>query len=223
MKSIVKSAKTIDEAISLGLSELNLERDQVNIEILEEPTKRFFGIFGTSEARVKITQIEETIQSEDIKTPEIIAEEFLKAVLDKMNIESEISIEKKKNDLFINIVDINSDDKGIVIGKRGNTLDSLQYLLSLVVNKESEKYVRVVLDAGNYRAKREETLRSLAKKMASKAKSIDRPIKLEPMNPYERRIIHSTLQRDKDITTYSEGKDPYRRIVIEKKRAKEKE
>lgn len=221
MKSIVKSAKTIDEAISLGLSELSLEQDQVNIEILEEPTKRFFGILGTTQAKVKIIEIEEPIQ-EEIIAPEIIAEEFLKSVLDKMNIEGNFSIEKKKNDLFINIVDINSDDKGIIIGKRGNTLDSLQYLVSLVVNKESEKYVRVVLDAGNYRLKREETLRSLAKKMASKVKSIDTPIKLEPMNPYERRIIHSALQRDKDIKTYSEGKDPYRRIVIEKKRQKDK-
>lgn len=212
IKSIVKSAKTIDEAIGLGLSELNLERDQVEIEIVEEPTKKFFGLFGTTEAKVKITQILE------IKTPEIIAEEFLKSVFDKMNIECSFSIDRKKNDISINITEIDSDDKGIIIGKRGNTLDSLQYLVSLVVNKESEKYVRITLDAGNYRSKREDTLRSLAKKMASKAKSIEKPIRLEPMNPYERRIIHSTLQRDKDIKTFSEGKDPYRRIVIEKKK-----
>ena len=200
---------------------MNLERNQVNIEILEEPSKRFFGIFGTKEAKVKLTKIEDVVQ-EEIKAPELIAEEFLKSVLNSMNIEGNVSIDKKKNDLFINIIDINNDDKGIVIGKRGNTLDSLQYLLSLVVNKESEKYVRISLDVGNYRAKREETLRSLARKMASKAKSINGPVKLEPMTPYERRIIHSTLQRDSDIKTYSEGKDPYRRIVIEKKRKKEK-
>lgn len=209
MRSIVKSAKTIDEAISLGLSELDLERDQVDIEILEEPTKKFFGIFGTTEAKVKIIEI---------KTPEIISEEFLKKVFDKMNIECSLTISKKKNDLLIDITEIDSDDKGIIIGKRGNTLDSLQYLTSLVVNKECEKYVRITLDSGSYRSKREEILRSLAKKMANKAKSIDRPIRLEPMNAYERRIIHSTLQRDKDIKTFSEGKDPYRRIVIEKKK-----
>ena len=214
IKSIVKSAKTIDEAISLGLSELGLERDQVYIEVLQEPKKKFFGIFGTTEAKVKIVEIEET---EEIEMPEIIAEEFLKSVFDKMNIKCNFEITKKKSDISINIIDINSDDKGIVIGKRGNTLDSLQYLVSLLVNKESDKYVRITLDVGNYRLKREDTLRALAKKMASKAKSIDRPVKLEPMNPYERRIIHATLQKDKAIKTFSEGKDPYRRIVIEKK------
>lgn len=208
VKSIVKNAKTIDDAISLGLSELNLERHQVDVEVLQEPVKKFFGLFGTTEASVELTVI---------KSPAFIAEDFLTSVFEKMNIEGNFKIETKKNNLFINVVDVNSKDKGIIIGKRGNNLDSLQYLLSLVVNKESEKYVRIVLDAGNYREKREETLRSLASKMSEKAKSTNRPVKLEPMNPYERRIIHSALQRSNDIKTYSEGKEPFRRIVIESK------
>lgn len=208
VKSIVKNAKTIDDAIRLGLSELNLERHQVDVEVLQEPVKKFFGLFGTTQASVELTVI---------KSPAFIAEDFLNSVFEKMNINSNFKIETKKNNLFINIVDVNSKDKGIIIGKRGNNLDSLQYLLSLVVNKESEKYVRVVLDAGNYREKREETLRSLASKMAEKAKSTNRSVKLEPMNPYERRIIHSALQRKNGIKTYSEGREPFRRIVIESK------
>lgn len=208
VKSIVKSAKTIEDAISLGLSGLNVERDQVEVKVLEEPTKKFFGLFGTTQAKVELTILND---------PSAIAEDFLKSVLEKMDIEGNFKIENKKNNLFINITDMNSKDKGIIIGKRGNTLDSLQYLLSLAVNKECDKYVRVNLDAGNYREKREDTLRALAGKMAEKAKSIDRPVKLEPMSAYERRIIHSALQKQTDIKTYSEGREPYRRIVIENK------
>ena len=208
VKSIVKSAKTIEDAISLGLSELNVERDQVEVNILEEPTKKFFGLFGSTEAKVELTVL---------NNPSAIAEDFLNSVLEKMDIAANFKIECKKNNLFINITDINNKDKGIIIGKRGNTLDSLQYLLSLVVNKDCDKYIRITLDAGNYRGKREDTLKSLARKMAEKAKSIDRPVKLEPMSSYERRIIHATLQKQKDVKTYSEGKEPYRRIVIENK------
>lgn len=207
-KSIVKNAKTIEDAISLGLSELDLERDEVDIEVLEKPEKRFFGLFGSTEAKVKLIVL---------KNPSTIVSGFLESVLETMGIKGKLDIEVRKNDLYIDIVDISSKDKGIIIGKRGNTLDSLQYLASLVVNKESEKYVRISLDCGNYRQKREDTLRSLARKMADKSKSTKRPVKLEPMNPYERRIIHSALQKTKDIKTYSEGKDPYRRIVIESK------
>lgn len=208
VKSIVKNGKSIDDAINSALSELNLERHEVDVEVLEEPAKRFFGLFGSTEAKVKLTILPNS---------SLIAEEFLKSVFEKMDIEGNFEITVKKKDLFINIIDINSKDKGIIIGKRGNTLDSLQYLTSLVVNKETEKFVRVTLDSGSYREKREETLRSLARKMADKAKSTRRPVKLEPMTAYERRVIHSALQRNTDIKTYSEGKDPYRRIVIETK------
>ncbi len=209
--SVEKTAKTIDEAISLGLKELDLEREQVEVEVLEKPTKRLFGLLGCTQAKVRLERII------TVKSSEEVAEEFLMSVFEKMNIDCGLKIETKKSDLLINITDIDSKDKGIIIGKRGNTLDSLQYLTSLVANKESEKFVRVSLDAGNYREKREDTLRSLARKMADKAKSTKRPVKLEPMSAYERRIIHSALQRQTDINTFSEGKDPFRRIVIESK------
>ena len=208
MTSVVKNAKTIEEAISLGLSELGVEKEEVNIEVLKQPTKRLFGLMGTTDAEVKLTITND---------PVTMADNFLKEVFEKMNIKGTFKIERKKNDLFIDITDINSVDKGIIIGKRGNTLDSLQYILSLALNKDRSKYIRIVLDTGNYRDRREETLVELAHKMASKAKTNKRPIKLEPMSPYERRIIHAALQNQSDISTYSEGEDPYRRIVIESK------
>ena len=117
--------------------------------------------------------------------------------------------------MLINITNVNSRDKGILIGKRGNTLDALQYLISLYINRGNEEYVKIILDIEGYREKREETLIRLAKRMADTAIRNRRKVKLEPMNPYERRIIHSSLQDYKGVTTYSEGKDPYRRIVIE--------
>lgn len=212
VKSIVKSGKSIDDAIDIGLSELDLEREFVDIEVIEEPVKRFFGLLGTTDAKVKLTVIRQPI---DIAKE--ISQEFLRDIFEKMKIAANFNIQSKKNNLYINIVDINGDDKGIVIGKRGNTLDSIQYLLSLAVNKKTEKYIRIYLNIGNYREKREDTLKSLARNMADKSKATGRPVKLEPMNPYERRLIHSALQKRKDIKTYSEGKDPYRRIVIESK------
>ena len=208
MKSIVKIAKTVEEAINIGLSELGVERSDVEIEVIEEPVKRLFGLMGTTNAKVKL---------EVINNPVTVAENFLKSLFEKMNIQGSFNIDRRNNELYINIVDINSSDKGMIIGKRGNTLDSIQYLLSLVVNKSSDKYIRITLDTGDYRQKREDTLIDLAKKMAIKCKKSKRPVKLEPMNPYERRIIHSALQNDSGVKTYSEGEDPYRRIVIENK------
>ena len=208
MKSIVKIAKTVEEAINIGLSELGVERSDVEIEVIEEPVKRLFGLMGTTNAKVKL---------EVINNPVTVAENFVKSLFEKMNIQGSFNIDRRNNELYINIVDINSSDKGMIIGKRGNTLDSIQYLLSLVVNKSSDKYIRITLDTGDYRQKREDTLIDLAKKMAIKCKKSKRPVKLEPMNPYERRIIHSALQNDSGVKTYSEGEDPYRRIVIENK------
>ena len=111
-------------------------------------------------------------------------------------------------------VDLSGDEMGVLIGKRGQTLDSLQYLLSLVVNKESEEYIRVKVDTEDYRKRRKETLENLAKNIAYKVKRTKRPVSLEPMNPYERRIIHSALQNDKYVTTHSEGEEPFRRVVV---------
>ncbi len=206
MKSVVKTAKTVEEAINLALLDLNTVKEDVIVEVLEEPSKGLFGFIGTKEAKVKVTNTNDPIS---------LAEDFLKSLLDKMNIVATVAVEKKDLDLLINIENLSNSDMGILIGKRGNTLDSLQYLLSLVVNKDREKYLRVLVDIENYRAKREETLIRLAHKMADKAKTFRRTVKLEPMNPYERRVIHSALQNSSNIRTYSEGEEPYRRVVIE--------
>jgi len=205
MKSIVKTAKTVDEAVNLALEELNVEKEDVTIEVLEEPSKGLFGLIGTKEAKVRVTPTNDPVE---------IAHDFLELIFSKMDIKGKIRAEKNGRDLLVNIEDISSSDMGILIGKRGGTLDSLQYILSLVINKNREKYVRVLLDTENYRQKREETLIRLAKKMASKVKSMKKTVRLEPMNPYERRIIHSALQNDSSIVTYSEGEEPYRRVVI---------
>ncbi|MFA5523714.1 MAG: RNA-binding cell elongation regulator Jag/EloR [Tissierellales bacterium] len=209
MKSVVRIAKTVDEAISLALLDLNCAKEDVIVEVLEEPSKGLFGFIGTKEARVKVTITNDPVS---------LAEDFLNSVLDNMNIVATVSVEKKDTELLVDIRNISNSDMGIAIGKRGNTLDSLQYLLSLVINKNREKYIRVLVDIQNYRAKREETLIRLAHKMADKAKTYRRTVRLEPMNPYERRIIHSALQDSSNIRTYSEGEEPFRKVVIEFKR-----
>lgn len=209
MKSVVKTAKTVEEAVSLALLDLNSVKEDVIVEVLEEPSKGLFGFIGTKEAKVKVTITNDPIS---------LAEDFLNSVFDNMNIVATVAVEKKESDLLVDIRNISNSDMGILIGKRGNTLDSLQYLLSLVINKDREKYMRVLVDIQNYRAKREETLIKLAHKMADKAKSYRRTVRLEPMNPYERRVIHSALQDSSNIKTYSEGEEPYRRVVIEFKR-----
>ena len=208
MKSVIKVSKTVDEAIKEALIELKVAKDDVKIEILEEPSKGFFGIIGGKDAKVQVTLIYD---------PEAMAEEFLSDLLKNMNIKAVNKVKLNGDTLTVDINEISSTDMGIIIGKRGNTLDSIQYLLSLVVNKNKENYIKVIVDSEGYRAKREETLIKLANKMAEKAKYVRRPIKLEPMNPYERRVIHSALQNTSGITTYSEGDEPYRRVVIQSK------
>lgn len=211
MKSVIKSAKTVEEAVDIALKELGLEREDVSIEVLEEPSKRFFGLMGTTPAKVKVIGDKEL---------EYLAESFLKELLEKMNIEGSIQASKNKNEIFVKVDGISSTDKGILIGKRGSTLDSIQYLLSLSLNKNRDKYVKVMLDIEDYREKREQTLVELAKKLANTVKKNKKTIRLEPMNPYERRIIHSALQGDKGIVTYSEGEEPYRRVIVQLKKEK---
>ena len=141
------------------------------------------------------------------------AVDFLSQVFDAMNLNVtiEIAYNEEENEMSINLI---GDDMGILIGKRGQTLDSLQYLVSMVLNKESDGYLRVKLDTENYRSRRKETLETLAKNIAYKVKRTKRSVSLEPMNPYERRIIHAALQNDKYVTTISEGEEPFRHVVI---------
>jgi spoIIIJ-associated protein len=203
LKSIVKEAKTIDEAIRLACEELGTSREDVDIEIINEGNKGLLGFIGNKNAVVKVT--------EKAGVDELIIN-FLKPVLDKMEIDADIEIQQTESQITIRLT---GEDIGIIIGRRGETLDALQYLLSLVINrKKPDGYTRVVLDVADYRLKREETLVRLAERVAEKVMRTRKNLTLEPMNPYERRIIHSTLQNHKYVDTQSIGEEPNRKVVI---------
>lgn len=197
------TAKTVDEALTNAMLELNTTIDNLEYEIIEKETSGFLGIFGKP-GKIRV-RIKETVEGN--------AKKFLTDVLKAMNVSADLDIkyDEENSNLDINL---DGEDMGVLIGKRGQTLDSLQYLVSLVINKNSENYIKVKLDTENYRQRRKETLENLAKNIAFKVKKTRRAVTLEPMNPYERRIIHSALQGDKFVETYSEGEEPYRRVVI---------
>ncbi len=202
LRTIVKEAKTVDEALRLALEELGIDKEHAQVEVINEGNKGILGFIGNRNAVVRVTELfnmEDTIQT------------FLKPIFDKMGISAEMDIEYREDSILIKL---SGDNIGIVIGRRGETLDALQYLLSLVINKNTEQYTRVVLDVADYRSKREETLQRLARRVADKVAKTRRSITLEPMNPYERRIIHSTLQEYKNIDTQSIGEEPNRKVVI---------
>lgn len=205
--SVERSAKTVQEAISIALEDLNLTEEEVDIEVLEEGTKGIFGLIGSKMARVLVTPLQKT----ETKTRVSIAIDFLYTILENMGIEAEVTAVEEEESI---VVDVNGDDIGIIIGRRGETMDSLQYLTSLVVNKNFEEYKRVILNVENYRQKREDTLVKLANRLADKVQKYKKPVTLEPMNPYERRIIHSTLQNNRYVETFSTGEEPRRRVVI---------
>lgn len=196
-----KSAKTKQEAIELALSELGLKEEDVEIEVIEEGSKGFLGI-GSKEAVVRVTYSD---------TSEKRAQKFLEGLFEILGEEVKIDIKKEKDDLGI---ELSGPDMGIVIGKRGETLDALQHLTSLVVNRGDMDFVKVSLDTENYREKRIKALESLANKLANKVVKTGRNTSLEPMNAYERRIIHSTLQNHEMVTTYSVGQGVRRKVVI---------
>lgn len=203
MESIEKMGKTVDEAIEMALNDLDATREQVNIEILERESKGFLGIIGNKPAKVRVTKKYDPIS---------VAKLFLKEVFLSIGLTVDIKAElKDEKHLFIELF---GDEMGLLIGKRGQTLDSLQYLTNLVVNKRDSDYISVTLDTENYRQRRKETLETLAKGLAKKVKFTHKEIVLEPMNPYERRIIHSVLQGDKFVETHSEGEEPFRHIII---------
>ena len=204
----MKVSKTVDEAVKVALEELDATERDIHVEVLEEPSRGLFGLIGGKDATVKVTVVNDPVEK---------AQKFIDDLLSYMNINGSCSIEKKGLCLNIDIIDVNSSDMGIIIGKRGNTLDAIQFLTSLTVNRDRDEYIKVLIDVKGYRKRREETLIRLANRMGKKAKYSDRPIKLEPMNPYERRIIHSALQYKDGINTYSEGEEPYRRVVIQAK------
>lgn len=260
----------VDTAVKLALDDLKLTIDEVDITVLEEPSRGFFGI-GSKLALVRVEKKKKPepvkepvkrpeeekleVKSEkapnkehnrskkkkqerkpekeaelpvDIELPDIICEPeeeltvcedhealtFLKEVTKEMGLDLDITMKVGKETIYIDLL---GKDSGTIIGKRGQTLDAIQYLTSLVVNKNQQNYTRVVVDAENYRAKREKTLEQLALRLASKVVKSKKSVKLEPMNPYERKVIHATLQNHPQVTTKSEGQDPYRRVIIELK------
>lgn len=208
MDYVIKISKTVESAVKEALEELEVSEDQVEVEVLEQPSRGFLGLIGGKDATVKVTVVDNT---------EEIAREFIQKILDSVGIDGNIEIQIVDNILEVDVLDVDPSKKGILIGKRGSTLDSAQYLLSLAINKERQSYIKVLLDVGKYRNKRKNTLENLARRMGEKSIYQNRPIKLEPMNAYERKIIHSALQGNNKLTTYSEGNEPYRRVVIKSK------
>lgn len=205
MKKVTVTGKTIENAISLALEQLNAARDQVTVTVLEEPTKGFFG-FGARQAKLEVE-----VQIDPVGE----ARRFLEEVLLSMGLNVEIVINKTKDYVYFDVI---GENLGIIIGRRGQTLDSLQFLVNTVGNRYSDSYLRIIIDAENYRQKRRQTLEELASRLAKKAIKSGQPIKLEPMPSHERKVIHSSLQNRKDVVTYSEGNDPQRYIVISVKK-----
>ena len=266
-----KWGKDVDEAVRLALIDLRLTEDQVNVIVIEEPTKGFLGI-GAKLAKVRVEKKPVASKAEEKKEEKIpkyepsfkterpqrheyekiqdksekkndcprqagettfessfsvsekpadlidlnghVAETFLREITEKMGLNLKISIQGNESCIY---VEMDGKDSGTIIGKRGQTLDAIQYLTSLVVNKDKEKYQRVIVDAENYREKRERTLEQLANRLADKVIKSRKSVRLEPMNPYERKVIHATLQVNPRVTTRSEGEEPYRRVIIELK------
>ena len=202
MKEIQVSAKTEERAIEEAVRQLGVDSaDDLEIEVIEKAAKGFLG-FGSKDAVIKAV----------VKfNPEKTAKEFLREMFVAMGIIVNIETELKEKQLLINL---SGSDMGILIGKRGQTLDSIQYLVNLVVNKGNAPYLSITIDTENYRQRRKETLESLAYNLAKKVRQTGKKVVLEPMNPYERRIIHSSLQNNRYVTTYSEGEEPFRNVVI---------
>lgn len=307
MRSTVISAKTVEECVNKALDKLQANRNEVNIEVINEAKQGFLGLFGAKDAVVRVSlkddvkekgtgdfvknilnsdsnsveteqkedtkviedkkvveEVEETepteadneeIVEESVETVEseevtevkdaeesvkseeteeeqdtepdvtidrndelfITSKNFLKQMIEDMGIDCDIESRTEGNMIKFNIMCSEESDIGIIIGKRGETLDSLQYIVNLVTNRNADTYIRVILDCNQYRSKRERSLQKLARRLADKAIQTGRDIKLEPMNPYERRIIHTYLQNDEKVNTFSQGNEPNRRVIIKRK------
>jgi spoIIIJ-associated protein len=209
MEFIEVSGKTVEDALTEASIQLGTTSDQIEYEVIDKGSAGFLGI-GSKNAVIKARKIINLSVEDQVKS-------FLYDVFHAMDMEVEIITKIDENEKLVD-VDLKGDDMGVLIGKRGQTLDSLQYLTNLAVNKHSENYYKIKIDTENYRKRRKETLENLAKNVAYKVKRSKRPVSLEPMNPFERRVIHSTLQNDKYVTTHSEGEEPYRYVVVTLKR-----
>lgn len=207
MEFIEVSAKTVNDAITDALIQLGVTSDQLEYEVVNEGSAGFFGLGGKKAV----------IKARKKYSPEESVKDFLTRVFDAMDMEVEI-ISKYDEENGLIEVEFKGSEMGVLIGKRGQTLDSLQYLTNLAVNKQSDHYVKVKLDTEDYRKRRKDTLENLAKNISYKVKRTKRPVALEPMNPFERRVIHSALQNDRFVSTHSEGEEPYRHVVVTLKR-----
>lgn len=207
MDFIEVSAKTIDDAITEACQKFTVTSDKLEYEVIDEGKTGLLGL-GAKPALIKV-RVKSSVEDK--------AKDFLKDVFAAMDMTVVCDVKYDEVESTMD-VELSGDEMGILIGKRGQTLDSLQYLISLVVNKDVENYIRVKVDTENYRKRRKDTLENLAKNISYKVKRTKRPVSLEPMNPYERRIIHSALQNDRYVTTYSEGEEPFRHVVVVLKR-----
>lgn len=199
------SAKTADEALTNALIQMETTSDQIEYEVVEEEKSGILGLFSKP-AVIRVRKKQDVLD---------IVHNFLTKTFEAMKLVVDITIDYDKDERLMNI-ELKGEEMGMLIGKRGQTLDSLQYLTSLVVNKKksSEDYIKVKIDTENYRQRRKETIENLARNVANKVKKTGRPAFLEPMNPYERRIIHAELQSDKYVDTHSEGDEPHRKVVV---------
>lgn len=213
MEYIEVTGRTIDDALTNACLKLETTSDNIEYEVIEKGSTGFLGFIGKQDAVIKVRKKNSLLDD---------TYEFLNKLFNAMNLEVTSTIDYDEDSRVMNI-DFSGDEMGILIGKRGQTLDSLQYLISLVVNKESDSYIKVKVDTEDYRERRKQTLENLAKNLSYKVKRTRRPVTLEPMNPYERRIIHSALQNDRYVETHSEGDEPYRKVVITLKKWENKE
>ena len=209
LKSVEKTAKTMEEALASALEELGVSEDRVTVDILEEPSKGLFGFIGGKPARILVT-----VRPLDALT---VGKQFLSDLFQAMHISVELEIDAPEEEGPVTI-NLRGEDLGILIGKHGQTLDALQYLTNLAANRDAEEKMKFVIDVEEYRRRRAETLTRLAQRLASKVKRMGEPVVLEPMTPHERKIIHMALQDDRRISTYSEGEEPNRKVVIALKR-----
>ena len=209
LKSVEKTAKTMEEALASALEELGVSEDRVTVEILEEPSKGLFGFIGGKPARILVN-----VRPLDALT---VGKQFLSDLFQSMHIavELEVAVPEEEGPVAVNL---RGEDLGILIGKHGQTLDALQYLTNLAANRDAEEKIKFVIDVEEYRRRRAETLTRLAQRLASKVKRMGETVVLEPMTPHERKIIHMALQDDRRISTYSEGEEPNRKVVIALKR-----
>jgi len=202
MKKVVVTGKTIEDAVKAGLAQWNVSEDRVKIHVLEQPSRGFFGLIGSKEAKVELELIPDALEEATL---------FLQEIFKTMHISITIDQQKDKEGALFNM---SGSELGILIGKRGQTLDALQYLVNIVANRYSDSHIRILLDAENFRERRKKTLEELALRLAGRVIKTKKEVILEPMNAQERKIIHSELQNHPSVKTYSKGDEPNRRVVI---------